>query len=72
MLFRSRNNSWLYSRLLLVAHKEDELHFGIGLEKVKKLFKDKAAVCIEQDRALGLFRVKLPGLKNEEESNESR
>lgn len=63
-----RNNAWLYSRLLLLRHKEDELHLGIGLEKVKEMFTDKQTLDIKHDQETGLFRVYLPGFKNKEEN----
>lgn len=62
-----RTNAWLYSRLLLLQHKEEEFHLGIGLEKVKQLLGDQEGFAIQYNRETGLFRVCLPGFKNKEE-----
>lgn len=56
-----RVNSWLYSRLLIIQQRENDFHFGIGLEKTKDLFKDKAKLQIETNLQEGSFEVTLPG-----------
>ncbi|MGL5674804.1 MAG: AlbA family DNA-binding domain-containing protein [Cellulosilyticaceae bacterium] len=62
-----RGNSWLYSRLLILKHKEEELHFGIGLEKAKKMFEGGGAMQIVYDEETGVFRVNLPGISKYKE-----
>ncbi|MDF2877318.1 MAG: transcriptional regulator [Clostridia bacterium] len=60
---RIRANPWLYSRLFIThEQKGGDFHFGIGLEKTKKLFKDKGPVQIETNLLEGLFQVSLPGI----------
>lgn len=58
---RWRINPWLYSRLLLMQ-QYNSFHIGIGLEKTKELFKNKAVVKIETKHLEGIFQVTLPGL----------
>ena len=60
---RLRVNPWLYSRLLIIDQKEKDFHFGIGLEKAKALFRDKAELQIETNLLGGIFQVTLPGIK---------
>lgn len=59
---KMRTNPWLYSRLLLLEQKEQTLHFGIGIEKAKALFEEKASVEIAYDRENSVIEVKLPGI----------
>ncbi|MDF2612637.1 MAG: transcriptional regulator [Clostridia bacterium] len=63
---RTRVNPWLYSRLLIFGQKENDFHFGIGLDKAKQLFRDKAEIKIETNLLEGLFQVFLPGIKHYE------
>ncbi len=58
---RIRVNPWLYSRLLLIEQKENDFHFGIGLDKTKELFQAKGEVKIQTNLMNGLFEVNLPG-----------
>lgn len=59
-----RTNPWLYSRLLLLEEKKESLHFGIGIEKVKELFKSQAIIEIDYNQEDSLIEVKLPGTRH--------
>ncbi len=62
----ARVNPWLYSRLLIMSQRQDNFHLGIGLEKMKELFKEVGEVKIETKRLEGVFEVILPGIANYE------
>lgn len=58
----SRTNPWLYSRLLLLEQRNSTVHFGIGLEAVRELFKEKMQ--INAPLETNYFEVILPGTQD--------
>lgn len=60
----SRTNPWLYSRLLLLEQRNSNVHFGIGLEAVRAIFKEKMQVNTPVEEHY--FEVILPGTQDYE------
>lgn len=57
-------NPWLFQKLMTLDEKQRFVNSGLGLEKIKESFENKASIKFINDKNRNLFRVQLPGVKH--------